>query len=96
MKVKIIHSKEEFEPIRSILNEVTSGLCVQHEIISIVVKDAQLIASNDYHRFEADRRVYTYSSTLSRWSNKKRLARMNPSQLSMDDFVELRKFFEAL
>ena len=64
--------------------------------IKIIVRDAQLLVADANNKRYVDRRVYSYSATLSKMLDKKRLCSYNPEALSKQDFKDLLAFFSSL
>lgn len=94
MKIKIIRSHAEYEPIRMLLQiAIASRNPSTDEFIKIVVRDAQRLARKTYTRYQIDHRLYIYSSEFSRF-DRLRLLDMNPDSLKMKDLKAMLKFFE--
>lgn len=94
MKLKIIRSKMEYEPIRMLLGiAIASGNANGDEYIKIMVKDAQGLAQKTVTRYQIDHRIYIFSSEFSRF-DRNRLLAMDPEHLSISDLRAMLKFFE--
>lgn len=89
-----IHS--EYKPIVEVLELAISSFETYHDrYIKVIVKDAKLLAADPCNRRIVDRRVYSYSATLTKMSAK-RLSGFNPDALTKKDFQELLAFFRSL
>lgn len=93
MKVRIVRSHAEYAPIRSLLRiAIDSRNANGDEFIRIVVRDAKRLVYDANSRYDVDRRLYVYSSELSRL-NRRKLDAMNPDNLSLRDLREILKYF---
>lgn len=96
MKYQVIHSKDEFVQIRSLLYIAVHEYSTYHdEYIKIMVHDAQEMISNRDYRFRANKRIYHYSSFLSR-KCPSLIQSMKPEHLGREEYIKLLDFFEAL
>lgn len=94
MKIKIVRSHAEYEPIRMLLQiAIASRNTNGDEFIKIVVRDAQGLVRKTVSRYEIDDRLYVYSSEFSRF-DRTRLLAMNPDRLKISDLRAMLKFFE--
>lgn len=93
MKIKIIRSHEDYAPIRSLLQVAIENKDANSvEFIKIVVRDAQRLVRNEDSRYTVDRRLYVFSSELSRLE-RSRLEAMNPDRLTLNNLRMMLKFF---
>lgn len=94
MKVNIVRSHKEYEPIRMLLQiAIAEGDANGEEFIKIVVRDAQGLVRKRVTRYEVDHRLYVYSSEFSHF-NRTRLLAMDPDHLRISDLRAMLKFFE--
>ena len=94
MKVKIIRSNTEYEPIRILLQiAIANRNANGDEFIKIVVRDAQGLVRKSVTRYQIDDRLYVYSSEFSHF-DRTRLLAMNPEHLKKADLRAMLKFFE--
>lgn len=94
MKIKIIRSHNEYAPLRSLLKiALESGNANGDEFIKIVVRDAQRLVRDNNSRYQVDRRLYVYSSELSKIQRSK-LEAMNPDHLRLQDLREIFNFLK--
>ena len=94
MKVKIIRSHAEYEPIRVLLQiAIANRNANGDEFIKIVVRDAQGLVRKTVTPYQIDDRLYVYSSEFSRF-DRARLLAMNPDRLKISDLRAMLKFFE--
>lgn len=86
----------EYTPVRSLLHMALSEHSTYSVTrIQVIVSDAIMMTEDVQYRLHADRRVYKYSSYLSK--HKSSIVRtMNPSHLSDRDFATLLEIFENL
>ena len=96
MKVTIIHHREEYIPVCSILDRAIHQVSFQpDEMIKIVVSDARAMVKDDSYRYRANKVMYRYSSVLCKY-NRGLLQKMNPDMLTIKDYISLLEFFESL
>ena len=94
MKIKVVRSHAEYEPIRMLLQiAIASRNTNGDEFIKIVVRDAQCLVRKTAARYQIDHRLYVYSSEFSRF-DRTRLLAMDPDHLKMTDLRAMLKFFE--
>lgn len=87
---------QEFKPLKDILEvAITKYDTYEDRYVKVIVRDAQLLSRDPHNKSIVDRRVYAFSSTLSKMSLV-RLQRFNPDALTRDDFKEILSYFNAL
>lgn len=94
---EIIHiTHSEYTPVRSLLHiALSEHTAYSVSRIQLIVSDAIMMAEDTRLRLKADRRVYKYSSYLSK--HKGNVVRsMNPKHLSDSDLRILLEIFENL
>lgn len=94
MKVKIVRSREEFEPIRSLLGiAINDYESYKDEFLKIIVNDAkQLATDREQYIYSVNRRVLSYSTELSKFDRTKLMA-FDADKLQKEDYEEILKFF---
>ena len=94
MKIKISRSKEEFEPIRSILNvAIRESEGYQDDYLKVIVNDAkQLATDREQYQYTVNRRVLKYSTELSKF-DKDKLMSFDTEHLKKKDYEAILRFF---
>lgn len=89
-------TQSEYTPVRSLLHiALSEHTSYSVSRIQLIVSDAIMMAEDTRFRLKADRRVYKYSSYLSK--HKVNVVRsMNPRHLSDRDLRTLLEIFENL
>lgn len=86
----------EYTPIRSLLNIAVTEYETYHDhYIEIMVRDAISLSQNQHHKINANRRMYRYSSYLSRHCSVE-IQRMDPQRLTLDNYKTLLRIFSNL
>lgn len=95
--IRITHyTREEFLPIRSLLHVAIEEFATyQDEYIGIMVHDAQKMIEDSTYRYRANKRVYRYSSYISKY-DRAVIKSMDVQHLTKDDYIKLLSIFEAL
>lgn len=92
MKVHI----SEYTPIRTLLSIAVTQYNQYHDVyLKIMVRDAICLSRDSGYRIQANRRMFRYSSYLSKHFIPQ-VSRMNPEHLTLDDYRLLLDIFSRL
>ena len=90
------YTKEDFLSIRTLLHIAVEEYSTYHdEYIAVIVRDAQLLIKDNDYRYRANKRVYRYSSFISKRA-RPLITSMNPNHLTKEDYIKLLSLFEEL
>ncbi len=94
MKVRILHYRSEFSSIMELLMVAINNY-EQYEdtFIRIIVKDAKIIANERTYCDKVNRRVFLYSSELSKF-DRRQLLSMDENNLQKTDYESILSFFK--
>lgn len=84
----------KYTPIQSLLNiAIKEDFSYQSVYVKTMVHDAILLSENYEYRFKANRRMFIYSSYLSKHCVSI-IRSMNPDNLTIEDYKKLLSLFD--